>query len=499
MIFELKAEWSQPIRNVTLLPHNNRGWGMFSLQDTPSGTQDPYVEIKSLVLEAEKNDDVTGSIMILTTKAFTGNICNLKPSPSVDFAIKDFTLKKGAQETVDLKLWVNKTDTYHILLCSNSGGQFNIVSGQAIWFNPYGYLPGRVYKKLPLSGVLALLSLVVVVGYMVAMILRRKILLNIQYGIFLVMVVGVIEVSSWYFYRLARNNSGEASAMGLMSVVLIASLKRTATRVLLLLMAMGVGVVKWTIGNTRIRIAVLAVAYLCSTFLFEMMRETEAISLKGEVVAQWVKFSVTVSQSMLDTCFYYWIILSMIRTIQQLTLRRQTLKLDMYKWFFGVLAVAGLLSLIFAIYVLIFRFTGAWRNEWVQDIFWEFLFFLVMTAIAVLWRPRANNTRYGYAEFFPNAAQPEPPNQEEASEILEIISGGELTHRRRGPINDTEGGSAHATQDSQSYEAAREKNLADLSSSGVFGDESEFFSIIGGLDEEEDGDNSLENQLKKID
>jgi len=41
-----------------------------------------------------------------------------------------------------------------------------------------------------------------------------------------------------------------------------------------------------------------------------------------------------------------------------------------------------------------------WQKTWILDSFWDGLFFFMLTAVSFLWRPRFNNTRYGYAEFF---------------------------------------------------------------------------------------------------
>lgn len=44
--------------------------------------------------------------------------------------------------------------------------------------------------------------------------------------------------------------------------------------------------------------------------------------------------------------------------------------------------------------------TGAldrnWQGQWVFDAFWESMYFLIMAAIAVLWRPTENSLRYAY-------------------------------------------------------------------------------------------------------
>ena len=147
------------------------------------------------------------------------------------------------------------------------------------------------------------------------------------------------------------------------------------------------------------------------SFLFQTIEEIEALAERN-IISQWVTLFVIVPAAALDTGFYYWIILSLIRmlptstycslvlrstgTMQQLTLRHQVLKLAMYKRFFGVLIVAGVLSalaVIYQFYIKAFQQDFPWQFEWLKDGFWDVLFFCILTAVAFLWRPRSNNTR----------------------------------------------------------------------------------------------------------
>jgi len=255
---------------------------------------------------------------------------------------------------------------------------------------------------------LALLSLTIALAYLVPMILHREILLHIQYGISIVITVGVIEVSAWYFYRKERNDTGlvDQTQRWLMLVVFLANVKRTITRVLVLLMAMGVGVVESTLGNARtIKIAIWAAAFLSFSIIRESIQEMQSLE-KLRLVSQMTLFSIVVPAALLDIWFECWAILSLIRTIQKLTLREQALKLGIYKWFFGLLALTGVISLCFAVYMFALQLNpklGSWQTEWIRDMFWEILFVALMGAIAVLWRPRANNARYAYEEDFSTA------------------------------------------------------------------------------------------------
>jgi len=39
-----------------------------------------------------------------------------------------------------------------------------------------------------------------------------------------------------------------------------------------------------------------------------------------------------------------------------------------------------------------------WMSEWMITACWHGLYFVVLTMIAILWRPTENNTRYAYTE-----------------------------------------------------------------------------------------------------
>jgi len=215
----------------------------------------------------------------------------------------------------------------------------------------------------------------------------------------------------------------------------LANVKQSTDLVLVLLISMGLGVVKWTIGTTRIKIGLLAVFYMFFSFLYQTMREVFDLE-KKEIVTDTLSLLVIIPLAFLTTSFAYWIFLSLIRTMQQLTLRRQVLKLQMYKTLFGVLVVFGVLSCLSGIYVVYKKIKGpemsmSWRYDWMIEAFREILFFGILASIAVLWRPRSNNTRYGYAEFFTD--EDNGDIEKVGSIPLETINvaGGELTRRKK--------------------------------------------------------------------
>merc|ERR1711974_501148 len=91
-----------------------------------------------------------------------------------------------------------------------------------------------------------------------------------------------------------------------------------------------------------------------------------------------------------------------MRTINQLKLRKQDVKLKMYTNFFIVLAVGGVLTALIIFYQPLLGVTSEedamGSPWWIFQAFWHFLYFSILLAIAYLWRPTTNNTRYAYKE-----------------------------------------------------------------------------------------------------
>jgi len=64
----------------------------------------------------------------------------------------------------------------------------------------------------------------------------------------------------------------------------------------------------------------LAALYMIFSFLLQIIKEIEYLNKKK--FDEWLVFLVVIPAAALDTGFYYWIILSLIRTTQQLIFRK---------------------------------------------------------------------------------------------------------------------------------------------------------------------------------
>ena len=82
------------------------------------------------------------------------------------------------------------------------------VSGQTTWKNPGGYLPGMMSFNLPFFGIMSLAYLVLGAVWMFAFIANWRSVMQLQYCITVVVALGMIEMSTWYFDYVNFNSTG---------------------------------------------------------------------------------------------------------------------------------------------------------------------------------------------------------------------------------------------------------------------------------------------------
>ncbi|XP_058283763.1 transmembrane protein 87A isoform X3 [Hylobates moloch] len=107
-------------------------------------------------------------------------------------------------------------------------------------------------------------------------------------------------------------------------------------------------------------------------------------------------------------------IVNLTQTMKLLKLRRNIVKLSLYRHFTNTLILAVAASIVFIIWTTMkFRIVTCqsdWRELWVDDAIWRLLFSMILFVIMVLWRPSANNQRFA---FSPLSEEEEEDEQKE--------------------------------------------------------------------------------------
>ncbi|NWW62035.1 TM87A protein, partial [Ifrita kowaldi] len=122
----------------------------------------------------------------------------------------------------------------------------------------------------------------------------------------------------------------------------------------------------------------------------------------------------------LDTALCWWISFTVLldgvltQTMKLLKLRRNVVKLSLYRHFTNTLILAVAASIVFIIWTTMkFRLVDCqsdWQELWVDDAIWRLLFSMILFVIMILWRPSANNQRFA---FSPLSEEDEDDEQKE--------------------------------------------------------------------------------------
>ena len=106
--------------------------------------------------------------------------------------------------------------------------------------------------------------------------------------------------------------------------------------------------------------------------------------------------------ALLDALFYWWTFSGLTRTLAQLSTRRQSAKLQLYRRFSQVLiasiAISGLWVCWQMLAIVANDLDSRWASLWVFDAFWHLLYFAILLAICYLWSPNKNNLQYAYMD-----------------------------------------------------------------------------------------------------
>lgn len=316
------------------------------------------------------------------------------------------------------------TSTYYVVIANCKDAQTSdlLVNGRIEFKNPYGWLPGASVGLWYYYGLQSLGYLVVTIVYGVLMFLYRAQLLRIQYGILGLLVLGMLQVFCWYIYELKRNQTGHQSTGALVMAILFTATRAAVTRLVVLVVCMGIGLVKWTLGSLKFPVFALTGSYFIFALLYEVILTLKATSTTN--VNSFVSAIILFGVWICDTILIWWSLVSIIRTMGQLTLRRQTIKLTMYKRLFWVMigcVIVWVIALLVQFLILATQQTEQiWRTNWLWDAFWHFSFFVILCIVAVLWRPTRNNTRYGYSEVYYDDENDELPGAQVADNEVQL-------------------------------------------------------------------------------
>ena len=154
--------------------------------------------------------------------------------------------------------------------------------------------------------------------------------------------------------------------VAIVTAEVLSCLKRTVSRMLVIIVALGYGIVKPRLGPLKQRVFGMGLLYFGIATTEAILRiNTKNDEANNKVVISRIPLAV------IDATIYYWIFTSLVATTRTLRLRKNIVKLNVYRHFTNTLIFAIVASLLFMIWSLKSHFfTGCvknWREFWVRN------------------------------------------------------------------------------------------------------------------------------------
>jgi len=285
-----------------------------------------------------------------------------------------------------------------VAVCDSRVGEVTL-SGSTVWMNPYGQLPAQLYGFLPFYGWMSVVYLAASLIWFVLNMVYWNELLHVQNCISGVLIICLIEMVAWYFDYLNLNNTGvRQNSLFIFGMVTSVS-RRTISRMLVVAVCMGYGVVKPTLGDEKTKIIILGCVYWSFAFAFEVLLHYS----QTEEVSPILRSMLTPPVAMLDGYFWYWIFISLNNTLAQLKQKRQNAKLRLFKKFSCCLAVSLVVAFVVACFQLYYigmkLYLRWWKFMWILEVgFWQVLYTVVLFCIMTWWRPSRHAAQYAYSQ-----------------------------------------------------------------------------------------------------
>ncbi|KAH6841102.1 lung seven transmembrane receptor-domain-containing protein [Chaetomium sp. MPI-CAGE-AT-0009] len=426
----LLSVWTAAALEIKLDQNENqRCAGMYS-KNAWGGPVDPYIHVKFTGVGKDEGKDPVVSLLIFDwmdqeyldvlpggedraaicqQEYVDAGYCNTTDigkflvSPNATEKSVNVILTKAMhlKDSAPIKYPISKTGYFCVVT-----EKFDATSYEAIveFRNAFGELPATQIPKLPFYGGITIAYALVLVFWGFLYFQHRSDILAVQNYITAILIFLVVEMlMTWGFYDyLNRNGSNVGSQVLLVVVAILNAARNSFSFFLLLIVCMGYGVVKHTLGRTMIYVRWLAIGH----FVFGIVYAITSLVVNPDTAGPFVLLIVFPLAGTL-TAFYVWTLNSLNWTLKDLRERKQHVKETMYRklWW----CILGSIIVIFAFFFFnSFSFASArdpdyvpfhWKTRWfVLDGWLNIVYFADVAFIAYVWRPTANNRRFAMSD-----------------------------------------------------------------------------------------------------
>lgn len=235
---------------------------------------------------------------------------------AIDFYFQGNETSLVADPAIDVK--ITKTGMYYLwyVICDRNLVGVT-VDGMTVWKNPFGYLPGMMAPFETFYGFMALAYLAVGAVWFAQYIRYWKDILALQNCITAVIALCMLEMATWYFDFVNFNAYGVRPYATTVWAVMLGSVRKTISRMLILVVSMGYGVVRPTLGGITSKVLTLGAAYFVATCSLDVMQNVGTI----DDLTSSARLFLVLPVAVLDAIFILWIFTSLSKTLAQLQVR----------------------------------------------------------------------------------------------------------------------------------------------------------------------------------
>jgi len=245
---------------------------------------------------------------------------------------------------------------------------------------------------------------VVMIWFAIISFIHRKDLMGLQKLVLIFLCVAWFENLIWGCDYVVYNNTGVISDVVNVFGSLFTSLKSTLIRTTLLLCALGYSITKPLLRKAVIvGVVVLTIGYFIAMAITQYLLVAQAA---GAYISSPVELLFEIILIFFNVAFGVWIIIALFIEMRSLKADYQSEKYSLYVRLTILLIVCAIIAIIFFVAQAATTFAD-WEDQsfrvwWLWDTYWEFFYFTIAFAIAIIWRPSEHNLDYAYSEQLPS-------------------------------------------------------------------------------------------------
>ncbi|XP_017784365.1 PREDICTED: transmembrane protein 87A [Nicrophorus vespilloides] len=307
---------------------------------------------------------------------------------------KDIEVAKNIRIGKPIPVFITPKDGIYVLGIKVAGENYNL-DVHIEMKNRYGYLSAADWPLLPFYGFMCIIYVMFGLMWLVMSFLQWRDLLRVQFWIGGVILLGMLEKATFYAEYQSINHTGSRVQGAMLFAEWVSCGKRTLARMLVVIVSLGFGIVKPRLGAALHRVVGVGMLYFFLAASESYLRVTRPKNDQNKDV-----LVASVPLAVLDSAICWWIFSALVNTMRTLRLRRNEVKLTLYKHFTNTLIFSVAASVIFMLYSIkthrIVACLKVWKDLWLEEAYWHILFSSLLLVIIILWRPTNNNQRYAF-------------------------------------------------------------------------------------------------------